>query len=432
MGGIDLSDFLWPDAAHGRRPQVSRSLGEEYAGGSLFFPPLRNFTESGSIAVIGSSKGLAFSGSGFGGLFQAAEFTGYPYLYVGVWHFRDVSSNRVLASIGNTSSTGQRIQIDISSGNLRHIAVGSSTEVAQLSVSAGKWYNVIAIGRSATDRQLFVNEQTSLSSNTSTFSSIWDTCTTLCGANQTYPNGTQYIDADVALSFWSSAIISSDQGRKLADNPWQIFANPSIPFFSTASGAPTDVLTASSILASPAVVGTPAIGQTHALTSSSISSAPTVGAPAVSQRHVLTASGIAASSAVAQPSIAQRHALTASAISASVPVVGAPTLTEIIAGTLSALPVVAAPAVVGAPSITQNHALSAGAISAGPATFGTPTLAQQHALIAQRITSVAAAVGSPLLSEGGSVAFTRSPSGSGYRRASINTTRPKQINTKRH
>lgn len=243
-------------------------------------------------------------------------------------------------------------------------------------------------------------------------------------------------EGDVYLCAWGYGFIREDLGRNLLANPWQIFRAPdSHIFVPTGAGAGGgDSLTASSIIAAHATVGSPLLSQQHALTASSIASAPAVVAsPAITQRHALSSTAASASPAVVgSPSITQRHALTATAISAGPAIVGLPTLTEIVAGVLSALPIVAAPAVVGAPAITQRHVLSAGAISAGPATFVTPTLAQQHALIAQGVTAGAAVVGAPVLSEGGAVIFTNAPNGGGYSRAGENYTRPPQTNTVRH
>lgn len=237
--------------------------------------------------------------------------------------------------------------------------------------------------------------------------STTDVSFTICGNAW---NGWASWQSPIGLIGVANKAWTEDFSAKASTDAWQIFRAPdSRIFVPTGAGAGGgDSLTASSIIASPATVGSPLLSQKHALSALSIASAPAVVAsPAITQRHALSATAVSASPAVVgSPLVTQKHVLSATAILSAPAIVGSPTLTEIVAGILSALPIVAAPAVVGAPAIGQKHALSAGAISAGPATFGTPTLAQQHVLMAQGITAGAAVVGAPALTPGGAALFT--------------------------
>jgi hypothetical protein len=134
-------------------------------------------------------------------------------------------------------------------------------------------------------------------------------------------------------------------------------ATPFIGAWEVAS-AGVDELTADSIATGAPVLGTPALGQAHALAATGITAgAPTLGAPALGQAHALVADGLAA---------------------------GAPVL--------------------GSPAVGQVHALAAPALAAGPPVLGTPTLAQIHALVAGGITTGAPVLGSPALNAPTSVA----------------------------
>jgi hypothetical protein len=97
--------------------------------------------------------------------------------------------------------------------------------------------------------------------------------------------------------------------------------------------------------------------------------------------HDLTATGIATGApALGTPTLGQVHALGATGFTCS-PVVGTPTLWSGGIDDLEALGVATGAPTVGVPTISQVHALLSVAIAAGAPSVGTPTLAQVHILL---------------------------------------------------
>ena len=194
---------------------------------TILLPPRRMAETSGgsgNVSIIATSEGFAASGGPSRAFETATAVSGYPFCFIGVLMARDVSSNNVFTTIGDVSSDGGRIQIDVSSGSLRAIAVGSQVISDSVSISANKFYRVVFVGRSATDRKLFVNGQMVSSSTSSvTFSSSWTKSVFLGGANPTYPNGTQFIDGAISLGAWFQHAPSDALARQISQNPWQIF-----------------------------------------------------------------------------------------------------------------------------------------------------------------------------------------------------------------
>jgi hypothetical protein len=141
-----------------------------------------------------------------------------------------------------------------------------------------------------------------------------------------------------------------------------------------ASVSSTNDLTADDLTTGAPVLGTPALGQAHALTATGIvAGAPTLGTPAIGQAHALAATGIAAGApTLGAPALGQGHALAADGLAAGAPVLGSP-------------------------AVGQVHALAAPALAAGAPVLGSPTLAQVHALVAGGITTGGPVLGSPAL-----------------------------------
>jgi hypothetical protein len=146
-------------------------------------------------------------------------------------------------------------------------------------------------------------------------------------------------------------------------------------YFVSESAAPTVIdLIAESVATGAPTVGTPALGQVHALAATGVATAaPTVGTPALGQTHALSAAGVATGApTVGMPALGQAHALTAAGVAT-----GAPT--------------------VGTPSLAQIHTLLAGGIATGAPSVGTPALGQVHALVAAGVATGAPTVGTPAL-----------------------------------
>jgi hypothetical protein len=202
---------------------------------------------------------------------------------------------------------------------------------------------------------------------------------------------------------------------------WWWVDRPIVGRRGVASSGPTVVdLTADSIATGAPTVGTPVLGQIHALGATGVATgAPTVGTPALAQIHALQATGATTGApTVGAPALGQAHALAAANVATGAPVVGSPPLgqTHILAaadiatgaptvgtpslgqsGALEAESVATGAPTVGTPTLGQTHVLSVVGLATGAPTVGTPTLAQVHALLADGIVTGAPTVGVPAL-----------------------------------
>lgn len=149
-----------------------------------------------------------------------------------------------------------------------------------------------------------------------------------------------------------------------------------------------DHLEANSIAAPPSV-GTPVLGQIHALAPVPIASASFVANPAVGQTHALVASNVHSNTTVDNPAIGVVQDLTANSV-ASASFVGSPILSRVVALTATTI---ASNSHVGASSIGQIHALSANTI-ASVSSVGAPILGHRYAFTAAGVASVSS-VGTP-------------------------------------
>lgn len=148
---------------------------------------------------------------------------GYPYFFVARAFFNDVATNNVLSSIGALTDFN-RVQIDVDAGNLRFINVGSSTQTAQTTVSTNTWYDIVAAGRSATDRALYVNGIALATSTTSsTFGLNWTGVVFGANANGSHLQGTQFISADCAVACWFQGWIDDATARQLSKDVLAIY-----------------------------------------------------------------------------------------------------------------------------------------------------------------------------------------------------------------
>lgn len=116
------------------------------------------------------------------------------------------------------------------------------------------------------------------------------------------------------------------------------------------SGAGTDNLTATNIVTGSPVLGTPTIGQVHALLADSIvTEAPVFGTPTIAQIHALVAENIVTGAPVLDtPILGQAHVLAAVGIITGAPQLGTPTLD---AATLVADSILTGSPVLGAPTL---------------------------------------------------------------------------------
>ena len=147
-------------------------------------------------------------------------------------------------------------------------------------------------------------------------------------------------------------------------------------------------------LESGSEVGTPSIGQVHALLAGDLESGSEVGTPAIGQTHVLLAGDLESGSEVGTPAIGQVHTLLANGLDAASEV-GSPALGA--AGSLFADDVEAA-AEISTPAIGQVHALLADDIDAATE-VGTPAAGIISVLSASDLESASEvstpAIGSP-------------------------------------
>ena len=143
-------------------------------------------------------------------------------------------------------------------------------------------------------------------------------------------------------------------------------------------GSTTDDLTATDLITGSPVLGTPALGQAHALTASNLTtSAPVLGTPALSQVHALTATALVVGSpALGTPSLTENapdvDALTAVDLVVGSPALGTPAFGQI--HVLGSDGLVTGSPVLCSPSITQIHTLEALGLTVGVPVLGTPAI----------------------------------------------------------
>jgi hypothetical protein len=187
-----------------------------------------------------------------------------------------------------------------------------------------------------------------------------------------------------------------------------------------------DDLTADDLETQAPVLGTPALGQQHALAATDTEAqAPTLGTPAIGQGHALAADDLEAGSPVlgtptlesistidnltaadleagspvlGTPTIGQTHALTAAGLEAQAPVLGEPEL-QSVAGldNLTAADLEAGAPTLGTSTLGQVHALAADDTETQAPTLGSPTIGQTHALTAADLVAGAPVLGEPEL-----------------------------------
>lgn len=164
------------------------------------------------------------------------------------------------------------------------------------------------------------------------------------------------------------------------------------------SATGTDSLTATGVATGAPSVGSPALGQIHALAATGVATAaPSVDSPALGQIHALTATGVATGTpSVGSPALdaaGGTDALTATGVASGAPTVGTPALGQ--AHALTATGIATGAPAVGAPSIGQKHALGAAGVAAGTPSVGSPSLGQVHGLTATGIAAGAPMLGAP-------------------------------------
>lgn len=136
----------------------------------------------------------------------------------------------------------------------------------------------------------------------------------------------------------------------------------------------TDNLTASNLETTTPVLGSPTIGQAHALSASSLADTPALGTPTLGQTHVLAASALETVPALGAPTLAVIENLTSQDLAGGTPSLGTPALGQ--AHVLSADLLVGGTPTLGAPTLGQAHALSATSLETTPV-LGTPTLSTE-------------------------------------------------------
>lgn len=110
-----------------------------------------------TMPINAGQKGKAFAGNGSGYLQTTTpNIQGHGYTFAAWVLFSNVTTNQGISAIGTTSN-GHRIQIDVNSGSVRNICVGSATGVASAAITANTWAHIAAVGESANRRLMYVN-----------------------------------------------------------------------------------------------------------------------------------------------------------------------------------------------------------------------------------------------------------------------------------
>lgn len=195
--------------------------------------------------------------------------------------------------------------------------------------------------------------------------------------------------------------------------------NPVAYFDFGGASSGTDNLTATDLVTGSPVLGTPALGQVHALTATGITtSAPALGTPALGQVHGLAATALTVSAPVlGTPAVGQIHSLTASALVVGSPVLGTPLLSENApdVDALTAVDLVVGSPVLGTPSFGQIHVLGSDGLVTGTPVLGSPSITQIHALEALGLTVGVPVLGTPAINGSDVVLIDASEVGKNYR-----------------
>lgn len=227
MSGLIISN------RYNQQPQQPAPVDPVYFGTAA-----KNVSYPASLLAVGvfsgvacevraSRAGMAWVGNGSSSQRITSAVNGYPFTVIGSVVARDVTTNRVFTTVGAVAGTSHRVQIDVNAGTLRAIAVGSSTQTQTVSVAINQVLNFVFVGDSATSRRLYLNGRLVSTNTTScTFSDTFTTIAINCGANATFPNGSQFIDGDTALNVVAQVALSDARARELSTNPWAMFQAP--------------------------------------------------------------------------------------------------------------------------------------------------------------------------------------------------------------
>lgn len=225
------------------RPRLA-ARWEDYPGHVLCpeFNPTGITVPSGASrpSVIGGPFGptMKFVAGTPNGMQASSVVTGFPATFVCMIRFSDVTTNQAISSLSNTTSDSHRYQIDVFSGDLRCIFVGTSTTSVSAAVSVGIWHGFVYVARSSTERRLFVNGKDAGTDSTSaTHSSTADKAFFGGMANAFFPDGTIFITADMPLAAWFQADIKDSEALALSDEPFSIFRRePALHYWTIAAG----------------------------------------------------------------------------------------------------------------------------------------------------------------------------------------------------
>jgi hypothetical protein len=172
-----------------------------------------------------------------------------------------------------------------------------------------------------------------------------------------------------------------------------------------AAGGGTDALTPDDLATGAPTVGSPAIGQVHALIALDLTSGmPALDTPDLGQVHALAADDIAtASPTLDEPTIGQVHGLAADDVTAGTPTLSTPTLSE--SNVLDADDLATGTPTLSSPALGQIHALSANDLVTDAPTVETIAIGQIHALSADDLTTGAPTLSTPVIGTEGTDAL---------------------------
>lgn len=187
---------------------------------------------------------------------------------------------------------------------------------------------------------------------------------------------------------WRRALTAVDISQHASD-PFVLHRPPTVISLygaAVAGGAGGGGLTADDLVAT-STLGTPSLGQVHALTADKLTAASVVGTPALGQQHELTADAVAAITTLGTPALGQVHDLAADGLTAT-STVGSPALEEDEQSTTDDLTAskLTTSSTVGTPALGQVHALTADAITAA-SVVGSPSIGQIHGLAADGLAA---------------------------------------------
>ena len=284
-----------------------------------------------------------------------------------------IDSNNILMS-ARSGTSGNRYFIREDSGTVNY--GWTDTAVRSTSITFSTGFISLCLTWDTVGCRYYCNGSRIANTDIAATNNPTNFCLSNLSSNLAY---LQNVNQTIAQAFVLKKPLSDGVACEITAEPYTLLMPVARPvYFDLGASAGTDNLTASDLVTGSPVLGTPALGQAHALTATGITtSAPVLGSPALGQVHELTVT----------------------ALIVGAPVLGTPSLSENAADVdaLTAVDLVVGSPVFGTPSLGQIHVLGSDGIVTGAPVLGSPSITQIHTLEALGLTVGVLVLGAPAL-----------------------------------